>query len=56
VKLGANHPRGPLEWAEYMGLDTVFQTLRALQGELGDTYLPAPRLRRLVQAGMTTVE
>jgi 3-hydroxybutyryl-CoA dehydrogenase len=55
VKLGANHPRGPLEWAEFMGLDTVFQTLRTLQAELGDTYLPAARLRRLVQAGATTV-
>lgn len=56
VKLGANHPRGPLEWAELMGLDAVFQTLRALQAELGDAYLPAPRLRRLVQAGITAVE
>jgi 3-hydroxybutyryl-CoA dehydrogenase len=55
VKLGANHPRGPLEWAEFMGLDTVFQTLRTLHAELGDAYLPATRLRRLVQAGATTV-
>ncbi len=55
VKLGANHPRGPLDWAELLGLDTVFQTLRSLQSELGDAYLPATRLRRLVQAGNTTV-
>jgi 3-hydroxybutyryl-CoA dehydrogenase len=56
VKLGANHPRGPLEWAALMGLDTVFQTMRTLQAELGDAYLPAPLLRRLVQAGITSVE
>jgi 3-hydroxybutyryl-CoA dehydrogenase len=56
VKLGANHPRGPLEWAELMGLDTVFQTMRTLQSELGDAYLPAPRLRRFVQAGVTSAE
>jgi hypothetical protein len=39
-----------------MGLDTVFQTLRALQAELGDAYLPGTRLRRLVQSGATKVE
>jgi 3-hydroxybutyryl-CoA dehydrogenase len=56
VKLGANHSRGPLDWAELIGLDTVLQTLRTLQTELGDTYAPAPRLRRLVQSGATAVE
>jgi 3-hydroxybutyryl-CoA dehydrogenase len=55
VKLGANHPRGPLDWAELLGLDTVFQTLRTLESELGDAYQPATRLRRLVQAGSTIV-
>jgi 3-hydroxybutyryl-CoA dehydrogenase len=55
VKLGANHPRGPLDWAELLGLDTVFQTLRTLESELGDAYQPATRLRRLVQAGSMIV-
>lgn len=55
VKLGANHPRGPLEWAEYLGLDAVYQTLRSLSAELGETYLPAVRLRRLVQSGAQAV-
>ncbi|MFN0073449.1 MAG: 3-hydroxyacyl-CoA dehydrogenase [Chloroflexota bacterium] len=56
VKLGANHPRGPLEWAEHMGLETVFQTMRTLQSEYGDAYTPSIRLRRLVQAGSAVAE
>jgi 3-hydroxybutyryl-CoA dehydrogenase len=55
VKLGANHPRGPLEWADLIGLDTVFHTLRSLHAELGEAYLPSSRLRRLVQSGAVTI-
>ena len=52
MKLGVNYPHGPLEWAERLGLDVVFQTIRTLQQDYGDDrYRPAVRLRRLVQAG-----
>jgi 3-hydroxybutyryl-CoA dehydrogenase len=52
LKLGVAYPRGPLEWADELGLDFVLQTVRTLQADYGeDRYRPAIRLRRLVQAG-----
>ena len=52
MKLGVNYPHGPLEWADRLGLDVVFQTIRTLQQDYGDDrYRAAVRLRRLVQAG-----
>lgn len=52
MKLGTNHPLGPLEWADRIGLDQVLAVLEALQVEYGeDKYRPAPLLRRLVRAG-----
>ena len=52
LKLGVAYPRGPLEWADELGLDFVLQTVRTLQADYGDDrYRPAMRLRRLVQAG-----
>jgi 3-hydroxybutyryl-CoA dehydrogenase len=52
MKLGVAYPLGPLEWADRLGLDLIFQTLRALQQDYGaDRYRPAIRLRRLVQSG-----
>jgi 3-hydroxybutyryl-CoA dehydrogenase len=50
--LGLNHPRGPLEWADTIGLDHVLATLETLCGEYREErYRPAPALRRLVGAG-----
>jgi 3-hydroxybutyryl-CoA dehydrogenase len=50
--LGLSHPRGPLEWADAIGLDHVLTVLRALYEEYGEErYRPAPALRGLVQAG-----
>ena len=55
VRLGANHPLGPLEWADKMGLETIYHTLRTLQTEYGDAYTPSMLLRRLVQTGASQV-
>lgn len=52
LKLGANFPMGPLEYADYLGLDNVLNTLELLYRELGPQYRPCPLLRRMVAAGM----
>jgi 3-hydroxybutyryl-CoA dehydrogenase len=52
MTLGLNHPRGPLEWADEIGLDRVLGTLEGLWWEYREErYRPAPALRRLVGAG-----
>ena len=52
MKLGVAYPLGPLEWADRLGLDLVYQTIRTLQQDYGDDrYRPAIRLRRLNQGG-----
>jgi 3-hydroxybutyryl-CoA dehydrogenase len=52
--LGLSHPRGPLEWADAIGLDHVLAVLDALCREYREErYRPAPALRRLVAAGRT---
>src|SRR5262249_5956550 len=51
-RLGLNHPMGPLELADLIGLDTCLAILEVLQGELGDDkYRPCPLLRQYVAAG-----
>jgi 3-hydroxybutyryl-CoA dehydrogenase len=50
--LGLNHPRGPLAWADAIGLDHVLAVLDALRHELGEErYRAAPLLRTLVAEG-----
>jgi 3-hydroxybutyryl-CoA dehydrogenase len=50
--LGLSHPRGPLAWADTIGLDHVLTVLESLCDEYREErYRPAPALRRLVQAG-----
>ena len=50
--LGLSHPRGPLEWADAIGLEHVLTVLNALCEEYREErYRPAPELRRLVRAG-----
>ena len=52
VKLGLNHPMGPLELADLIGLDTVLAIAQVLHQELGDDkYRPCPLLRQHVAAG-----
>ena len=52
LRLGANHPMGPLELGDFMGLDTVLAIMNVLHDGLADTkYRPCPLLVKYVEAG-----
>ena len=51
MKMGANHPMGPLELADFVGLDTVLSVMKVLQDGFGDKYRPCPLLIKYVGAG-----
>jgi 3-hydroxybutyryl-CoA dehydrogenase len=52
MKLGANHPMGPLALGDLIGLDVVLAIMEVLQSETGDSkYRPEPLLRKMVRGG-----
>lgn len=52
MKLGCNHPMGPLHLADYIGLDICLAIMEVIYNEEGDSkYRPSPLLRKMVRAG-----
>lgn len=56
IKLTLRHPMGPLELADFIGLDTLLSILEYLHREIGEKYRPCPLLRQLVNSGQLGVK
>jgi 3-hydroxybutyryl-CoA dehydrogenase len=51
MKLGANFPKGPFEWADEIGLDNILASLEFLYKDLGEEYRPCPLIKKKVYTG-----
>jgi 3-hydroxybutyryl-CoA dehydrogenase len=49
--LGTNHPMGPLQLSDFIGVDVVYQTLKVLENEYGSCFKPTPLLEKMVKEG-----
>lgn len=49
--LGTNHPMGPLQLSDFIGVDVVYQTLKVLENEYGICFKPTPILEKMVKEG-----
>ena len=49
--LGTNHPMGPLQLSDFIGVDVVYQTLKVLEAEYGACFRPTPLLEKMVKEG-----
>jgi len=49
--LGTNHPMGPLQLADFIGVDVVLSTLKVLETEFGEMFAPTPLLEKMVKEG-----
>jgi 3-hydroxybutyryl-CoA dehydrogenase len=49
--LGTNHPMGPLQLSDFIGVDVVYQTLKVLEAEYGVCFRPTPLLEKMVKEG-----
>jgi 3-hydroxybutyryl-CoA dehydrogenase len=49
--LGTNHPMGPLQLSDFIGVDVVYQTLKVLENEYGSCFQPTPLLEKMVKEG-----
>jgi 3-hydroxybutyryl-CoA dehydrogenase len=56
MRLAANFPMGPFEWADKIGLDRLLNLLENLTKEFGPIYQPCPMIRRKVEAGKLGVK
>jgi 3-hydroxybutyryl-CoA dehydrogenase len=51
IRLGFNHPMGPLELGDFNGLDTFYHVLTALEAAHGERFKPTPTVRNMIAAG-----
>jgi 3-hydroxybutyryl-CoA dehydrogenase len=49
--LGTNHPMGPLQLSDFIGVDVVLQTLKVLENDYGNCFKPTPLLEKMVKEG-----